>query len=164
MTPSVEKQARLTAEEARLRLEIRDDSLYWKNGPHAGMRAGSLGKDGYWRVEIKNSAFLVHRVVWLIANGAWPPGDIDHRDTDKGNNRPANLRPASESFNLENQKRAHSQNLTGLLGVSMRAAGKYRAQITVKGERKKLGTFSTPELAHAAYLVAKRQFHEGNTL
>lgn len=164
MRPSAEKQARLSCEEARERLEVKGSFLYWKDGPHRGLKAGWKERDSYWRVEINDATFLVHRVIWLVVHGAWPAHDIDHFDGDKGNNDPDNLREASKRLNMQNQVRPHSQNKAGLLGVSTRGPGRYRAQIKVNGATQRLGTFATPQEAHAAYILAKRQFHEGNTL
>lgn len=46
-----------------------------------------------------------------------------------------------------------------ILGVS--AVGrKFRAHIQINGEIHHLGHHATQELAHAAYLTAKRKFHE----
>ena len=41
---------------------------------------------------------------------------------------------------------------------------KFTAKITIKGVRNYLGVFDTEELAYAAYLVKKRESHEGNIL
>jgi len=65
--------------------------------------------------------------------------------------------------NLQNIRRARSDNRSGLLGVARDKTG-FRAVIKVAGKQKYLGTFPTPELAHSAYLSAKRLLHEGNTL
>ena len=50
-----------------------------------------------------------------------------------------------------------TKNSTGLTGVTMRN-GKYRAGITVNGRSMYLGTYSTAEDAHGAYLEAKRKY------
>lgn len=36
--------------------------------------------------------------------------------------------------------------------------------ITVDGKQRHLGVYQTPELAHAAYVDAKRKFHPGCTI
>jgi len=96
--------------------------------------------------------------------GAWPAGEIDHRDGAPGNNRWSNLRDIPHRQNIENRRRPNRQNKAGLLGVSSSRSGLYRARITVSGQCLLLGEFATAELAHAAYIDAKRQLHEGNTL
>jgi hypothetical protein len=47
------------------------------------------------------------------------------------------------------------------VSISARQKGKYIAQILVPGKKsqKYLGTFSTPEAAGRAYLLAKAEFH-----
>lgn len=95
--------------------------------------------------------------------GRWPVGDIDHRDSNKLNNAFCNLREVTEHENLQNQRRAHRNNKSGLLGVSHQAQG-YVARIYANGRKHYLGTFKTGEAAHSAYLDAKRRLHPGSTL
>jgi hypothetical protein len=64
---------------------------------------------------------------------------------------------------MQNQRRARSDSSTGLLGVSKNGSG-WRAEIRVDGKKINLGTHKTPELAHLAYVNAKRKHHEGCTL
>lgn len=47
-----------------------------------------------------------------------------------------------------------------MLGVQV-VAGGFRGHIGVNGRTEYLGTFETPELAHAAYLDAKTTLHPG---
>jgi hypothetical protein len=54
--------------------------------------------------------------------------------------------------------RVRSHSGVGLKGVSPNGPG-YMARITVNGKKKYLGTFATPELAHAAYAVAANRNH-----
>jgi hypothetical protein len=49
------------------------------------------------------------------------------------------------------------------MGVVSQGSG-YMARIRVGGILHRLGTFKTPELAHAAYLSAKREMHSGSTI
>ena len=50
-----------------------------------------------------------------------------------------------------------TKNSTGLTGVTIRR-GKYEAGITINGRSIYLGTYSTAEEAHGAYLEAKRKY------
>ena len=125
--------------------------------------AGSLSDEGYLVVQIDGKSYKAHRLAWLHETGEWPPGDIDHRDGNRTNNRWANLRPADRSLNMQNQRRARSDNKSGLLGVG-RGGNRWRASIGISGKAKHIGLFDTPELAHLAYLSAKRRLHEGCTL
>ena len=132
---------------------------------HIGSVAGRVPNiDGYKSIMLEGSRYQAHRLAWLYVTGAWPEGDIDHINGNKVDNMISNLRDVTRSVNMENQRRSRSDGSTGLLGVTMDPGGKARAQIMVQGRRKYLGLFKTPELAHAAYLDAKRIHHIGNTL
>lgn len=63
---------------------------------------GSIDKDGYIILKIKGKQFKYHRIVWLVCNGEFPDGEIDHIDRNKNNNRIENLRDVSRKVNLEN--------------------------------------------------------------
>ncbi len=129
-----------------------------------GRRAGCKRADGYVLIRVDGVLIYAHRLAWLYMTGEWPGKLIDHVDTDKGNNRWNNLRAADHITNSHNvRKPARSSTASGLLGVQ-RNHGGWQATITVAGKRSCLGTFSTPEEAHAAYVAAKRELHVGCTL
>jgi hypothetical protein len=128
-----------------------------------GEIAGSLRADGYLATMVDGKLYKNHRIAWFMHTGAWPEKHIDHINGIRTDNRISNLREAGYSLNAQNQKRAHTDNKTGLLGVIVER-GKFRAQITIKGATKRLGAYSTPETAHQAYLTAKRAMHEGCTI
>lgn len=128
-----------------------------KAGDVAGVDEGR-----YIVVGIDNKRYYAHRIVMLLRAGTWPEM-VDHRDGDGHNNRWLNLRPATQPVNQQNQRTASRNNRLGLLGVRA-FGGKFRSAICVDGKAKHLGTFDTPTAAHAAYLAAKRQLHEGCTI
>lgn len=69
---------------------------------------------------------------------------------------------ADKRLNGQNQRRAYKDSKTGLLGVSFdKRRNKYVASIKFDGKQNFLGYSPTGEQAHAAYLEAKRQHHEG---
>lgn len=107
---------------------------------------------------------MAHRLAWAFKNGRWPDGQIDHINGDKSDNRITNLREVTASINSQNQKRPKASNKTGFLGVSPSKWGTFVAQINIGGERAYLGTYKTPEQAHAVYLEAKRKHHQGCTI
>lgn len=128
-----------------------------------GDRVGTPNGSGHLQVEIDHRCYQVHRVCFLVHTGRWPEGTLDHEDTDPSNNKWDNLRDVTHQINCQNVRRARSTSSTGLLGVSVKR-NKFQARIEVDGVRRFLGTFATPELAHGAYVAAKRELHAGCTL
>jgi hypothetical protein len=130
----------------------------------AGMIVGSDNGRGYLRTMVDGVVYRVHRLVWLWVTGEWPTGEIDHINGVTHDNRFENLRDVDRSLNNQNMKRAQRNNRSsGLLGA-YRHGKKWQAQITADSETRCLGTFDTPEEAHAAYLEAKRLIHPGCTI
>ena len=66
---------------------------------------------------------------------------------------------------IQNLRKPKANNTSGFLGVTFcRCTNRWLSQIHTGGKNYKLGRFDEPELAHAAYLQAKRRLHEGSTL
>jgi hypothetical protein len=104
-------------------------------------------------------------MLWAIAHGAWPSGEIDHMNGDRKDNRLCNLRDVPRMVNAQNMRRAKRNSKTGVLGVSPDAKrGVFKAQIVIGGKNRYLGRFATIEDASAAYVEAKRAGHDGCTL
>lgn len=126
-----------------------------------GERAGANDAKGYLIVRAYDRIYKVHRVIWLITNGQWPTGEIDHINGVKNDNRIVNLRDVSHAVNNQNQHRAMRSNKScGLLGVTFdrstpRVVRRWIAKITVNGKAYHIGRYDTPEEAHAAYLRKK---------
>ena len=127
--------------------------------------AGSLSNKGYKYTQIDGCKYRASRLAWFYMTGEWPKDQVDHFNTIRNDDRWCNLREATNRINAQNKRKAQNNNKTGFLGVS--PAHDYKgfiAQITFNGEVQYLGTFDTPELAHKAYLDAKRVMHEGCTI
>ena len=114
-------------------------------------------KTGYTALLINCRYFYYHRVVYFIHNPDWDihnssqDNSIDHIDQDKLNNSIENLRVVSHSQNMWNRDAK---------GYSFcKARGKYEAEITVNGKRKRLGRFENEDDAMNAYLNAKAIHH-----
>jgi HNH endonuclease len=138
--------------------------FFWKvqrNGKtKAGMQSGTKSKLGYINLRIDYRTFSAHRVAWAIHYGQWPDGDIDHINGVRDDNRIVNLRNVSRGANLQNQRRAHKDSKTGLLGVSANSNGTFSAKIMSGYHLYKLGSFPTAEEASAAYQAAKLRLHD----
>lgn len=129
----------------------------------AGQPIGSNHSEGYLFFKAFGGNHKVHRVVYAIHYGEWPKGYIDHIDGNRKNNRVENLRVVSHSMNMQNRRSAHRNNASGFLGVTPTKWG-FAAVIRKNKKTIWLGTFKTPGEAHTAYVAAKRELHDGNTL
>ena len=111
-------------------------------------------KRSQW-VDGRHLNLLLHRVIAGTPKGM----DTDHKNGDGLDNRRSNLRNATTSQNMCNQRKK-ANSASGLKGASWAGhLGKWRATIRLNGKRKSLGVFDTPEQAHAAYCKAAPDFH-----
>ena len=131
----------------------------------AGTEAGTSNK-GYRHVKIAGTNYAVHRIAWLYMTGKWPEHEIDHWDTDPGNNRFSNLRDVPNVVNKENMREAPSgKKYSPLLGAHWcKQRRRWKSSITVRGKSQYIGWFDTDVEASAAYFERKRKVHEGCTV
>lgn len=122
-----------------------------------GQVAGTPGNDGRRRIIYRGGRFLASRIVWLMHEGMWPPGQLDHANVNPTDDRFENLRVATHAQNCWN-KGVRSDSQVGLKGV-MRCRGRFQARIAVNNQRIHIGTYDTAEEAHAAYLVVAERYH-----
>lgn len=159
----------LTAEALRLRWDYdAERGVFVRRQSHGRFAAGTVvtgtSRFGYLRTVIDGRSYAIHRLAFLWMTGSWPKNDVDHINGDRADNRWSNLRDVTRAINLQNLKKAKSNNKSaGLLGVA-RFGKRFRAEICVNGVNHKVGVFDTPEQAHAAYVNAKRELHQGGTL
>jgi hypothetical protein len=132
--------------------------VYRNCNSRAGSRAGTIATNGYRFINIEGCVLLARRLAWFYMNGVWPESDIDHLSGMRDDNRWVNLRVLSRKENMQNLHVSHKDSKTGFLGVSP-CNGRFAAHIRFSGKNKYLGTFDTPELAHAAYVKEKRANH-----
>lgn len=128
---------------------------------------GSIDSHGYLWASVDGHIYRLHRLAILYMTGSMPDVsiDVDHINMIRTDNRFENLRCVSRKVNMQNKKLPSANNKSGFLGVFLhKKLQRYTAQIRINGKNTHLGVFDTPELAHEAYLAAKRKFHEGNTL
>ena len=131
----------------------------------AGSTAGGHNDNGYYRIRIDGRSYLGHRLAWAITHGAWPVGSIDHINGNPRDNKLVNLRDVRQGENIQNQRRPHPRNTSGVLGVGKHTQyKKWLARITVDGRGQHLGVFDTVEEAQQVYLDAKRKMHTGCTI
>jgi hypothetical protein len=125
-----------------------------------GREAGNKAYRGYIHLQFNNKNHQAHRLAWWFVNGYFPDCDVDHINEIKTDNRICNLRLDSNRENEQNVSSVRLNNTSGFIGVTWhKKHKKWRAQIKIKGKKKYLGQYNTPEEAHAAYLCAKRELH-----
>jgi HNH endonuclease/AP2 domain len=125
-----------------------------------GAHLGGKQSKGYVRLSLFDRSYLVHRLVFYNRHG-WCPTQIDHIDGDKTNNRPENLRAATNSQNQANAPKHKTHKgrppSARLKGVVKRTDQRWIAQIRISGKQTYLGTFKTEDAAHAAYCEAAKR-------
>lgn len=136
-----------------------------RKGLLCGQEAGHLTNRGYISIEINDKAYLAHRLAWLAVTGNHPVNNIDHKNCVRSDNRFDNLRDVDQCINAQNQKCAHKDSLSGMLGISWHKRDKkWIARLRVRGVMKNVGRFNDKHEAYDAYIKAKRLFHEGCTI
>lgn len=111
-----------------------------------------VGKYIYVTVEERHPQPLYREIAKRL--GLSLANDIDHKDGNPMNCKRDNLREATRSQNQANRK-LQCNNTTGFKGVTkFKGRNKWFSKITVDGKHIHLGSFDTPEDAHAAYCKA----------
>jgi hypothetical protein len=121
---------------------VEHGKVYWKKNTGyknlIGCSAGSLDNRGYRRIGLDCSYILEHVVVYAIENGFFPENKIDHKDRDRSNNAPPNLREVTNQCNARNSKN-YSNNKTGIKGVSLgQQKYKYCSKIKINQKQYRL--------------------------
>lgn len=93
---------------------------------------------------------ILHR--WLLRN---PTAQVDHINQNKLDNRRMNLRVCTAKENMRNRAGWGKSGLKG----AVRDKGRWKARIMADGKAIHLGTFDTPEEAHACYCTAAKMMH-----
>lgn len=125
----------------------------------AGQEAGTAQGNGYRVISVDGKNYPAHRLAWLYMTGSLPPNDIDHVNCVRDDNRFCNLRSATRQQNASNRK-INRNSSSGFKGVRLqKRTGRWEARIRVGYRYEHLGTFETPEDAHAAYCVGAERYH-----
>jgi len=143
---------------ARGRLWFTNNQAFnrWNNR-YAGEVSGNVmrkGVKGYpsVRIKVREKLWLAHRLafIWM---GEDLPKQVDHRNRDSLDNRWKNLCSSSQEENTKNKSKMNN-NTSGVTGVCWhKGAGRWRARVSVNGNRKNLGYFA--DLEQAAEAVKK---------
>lgn len=151
-----------TWKERKLRIGIEKTDKGW-NTRLAGKAVAKRPsrRCGHYRISfsIDGEEHYAHRLVWLYVYGEWPSGNIDHISGDPSDNRIANLRLATPSQNMMNQK-VRSDNSSGTRGVSFdRRLKKWFSYINIDYKRIPLGMFSEIGAAIKAREDAENRYY-----
>lgn len=137
--------------------------------------AGYLHNNGfsiYWRVNLNDSVYPVHRIVWFLHHRLFDSNSIiDHVDNNTENNRICNLRLATGSQNMYNM-RISRYNKSGVKGVCYqksahgneywRANLKYTNPLGDKKKILKLFPFNEDGFKEAAiWIQTQRELYHG---
>ena len=128
-----------------------------------------IGEIGYVRVGLtknkKTKFFLIHRLVAkaFIPNPENKP-QVDHFDRNKSNNILCNLRWATRGENQRNSGKCKQYNgkkcSSKYKGVYYRKkSNKWDSGISINGKCTYLGSFTTEEEAHKAYVKKAKELH-----
>lgn len=101
----------------------------------------------------KQRSIQMHREVLGASVGV----QVDHINCDTLDNRRSNLRLATNAQNVMNSG-VRCDNKSGFKGVT-KDRDRWSARITLSGKTMRLGSFRTPEEAHAAYCAAAKALH-----
>jgi len=131
------------------------------NSAYAGKEAGDIkyeknrNRPSWKRIRFLNCEFSALTLAYFYMAGIWPIERLDCIDGDYTNLKFKNIRECT--WTDSRYKTVTPKGKNKLIGVQLRKSGKYEANITVKRKTIYLGSFNTPEEAHAAYVEAKRQ-------
>ena len=121
-----------------------------------GAIAGDVDSKGYWRLRIDGKRYLAYRVAGFWMTGKWPSDEVDHKNRVRVDNRWDNLRLA-DTFQNKRNTSVYRNNRAGLKGAYLTVGGRYTTRIRIDGKNLHLGTFDTPEEAHALYVVKSKE-------
>lgn len=129
------------------------------NNKCGGKTAGTVSTKGYIMIGIGKVYYLAHRIIWKMKTGTDPVDQVDHEDTDRGNNRWLNLREAANGPNIQNSK-LRKDNSSGVKGVHWDSQHKkWRAVISTNGQSQRLGRFASIEEAASVISAARLHLH-----
>lgn len=154
---------RLTRQQLKdfLSYNPRTGLFHWKRTVRSCKKGAEAGHSNdanqYSRISLNGIQYYAHVLAWFYMVGKWPEHEVDHRDTNKSNNRWKNLREATHPQNNWNRPKTRV-NKSGFKGVKIVQHG-FTARITHNKRTVLLGSFSSAILAAKAYDRAARKYH-----
>lgn len=146
--------------------DLERGSIAWKrvskyHGEKVGTEAGTpvpnqSGKV-YWVIAINRRRYKRSRIIFALANGRWPTGQVDHVNGISTDDRIGNLREATVTQNAWNHKR-RARRINLPMGVRSLASGRYQARIACNKVMHHLGSFATVAEAANVYQQARKEY------
>lgn len=161
----------MTADELKSKLHYDPETgvFVWVKSPGRGGRgiqsgdcAGSVVKcyrgTEYIQIGMDRRKYFAHRLAWLYMTGEMPLLRVVHLNGNGTDNRWINI--AHESHRDTQIRMIHgrmheTKRASEYPGVR-KSGNRFEARIKAKGKYVYVGTFDTPETAHAARILAKR--------
>ncbi len=151
---------------SRLVVDITTGRAYWNcppgnhmrlKGSEAGSNRPNHSNKQYCRIKFDRLPYLRSHIVFAVAHGRWPTGQVDHINGNSLDDRIANLREATPTQNAWNHhKRAKKSDLP----MGVRASGnRFVARIAVNKKMLSLGGYASIEAAAHAYQSARKQHY-----
>lgn len=144
----------------------------WKTGNRARKVGGRVGgvvqgtrSRPYRRLRLDFLGLLgkskqFSHVAHFYMTGKWPPEEMDHGAGGTLDDSWSNLRPCTRDQN-EAHRGVRKNNRLGIKGIwldTRYSPPRYCAAFHRRGRHVRLGTFSTPEAAHAAYINGVKEY------
>jgi len=103
----------ISIEEVREFFDYQDGQLFWKKSPNpyanrakVGQLAGTLRKgENRWQIGYEGRAYFRSRLIFAWHHGKWPEPTCDHINRNSLDDRIENLREATHSEQIYNQKK-----------------------------------------------------------
>jgi hypothetical protein len=119
--------------------------------------AGSIDANGYQSIGLLGKYHKAHRLAFLYMEGYFPEHDVDHKNGIRNDNRWINLRHATRSCNMQNQ-RIRPDNKSYFPGVRWYSSkSKWRTNITINRKQIHLGYYTDLLEAALTRLTAEVQ-------
>jgi hypothetical protein len=146
------------------RLAPGSGAIHWKvtTGPRGklGDIAGTTKPNAsrYHKIQYMGRKYPTHKIVYALYNNVWPPVNIDHIDGNTYNNRPENLRLATQAENNKNA-RNRKDNKSGVRGVCWnKAKNRWVVSIGIKGKNNQVGVAVSFSDAVALRIDAEKMY------
>jgi len=137
----IKKPRRATLNEIMKRLSLEGGRvIYLSNGKEVAKNSKAV----YKQVQVNNEVLYLHHVSFFLDTGRWPKSHIDHKDGNRHNNDPKNLRELGDWDNnraFSSKRSCCSSKFRGVYFCNSRK--KYVVKVEYKRKRKFVGRYDS---------------------